>query len=245
LTAASPIFTGPLIARQRGSPLPTPQLGLSFPVAQRRGSTSTASSSPTFRRSSGRRILRRRDNGDESDDPNDRVILEYLNSLVEVGLGLTEEERQLGRRLVQFDCALEGNRLRISCMPIRQDDYHEDDRTITISCIYQASTNKTYFTSVDVIQLLQHLADDRFRVEEKNRIRRNLEGFHPTTISKTRANLESFFIQIMDFPAPKPRNIEKDVKVFAWEALGPAIDKIMSKYVSCSFFFCARRIPGF
>ncbi|KAI0029715.1 hypothetical protein K488DRAFT_34919, partial [Vararia minispora EC-137] len=140
-------------------------------------------------------------------------------------------ERQLGRRLVQFDCRLDGNHLKISCHPIRQEDYHDDERTMTISCIYRSSTSATYFTSVDVIQLLQYLADERFKVEEKNRIRRNLEGFHPTTISKSRANLESFFMQIMEFPAPKPRNIEKDVKVFTWDNLGPAIDKIMSKYV--------------
>jgi len=36
----------------------------------------------------------------------------------------------------------------------------------------------------------------------------------------------------MDFPDPKPRNIEKDVKVFDWDLLPQALDKIISKYVS-------------
>jgi hypothetical protein len=35
----------------------------------------------------------------------------------------------------------------------------------------------------------------------------------------------------MDFPDPKPRNIEKDLKVFEWNLLGQALEKILSKYV--------------
>ncbi|KAF8145907.1 hypothetical protein K438DRAFT_1871056 [Mycena galopus ATCC 62051] len=34
----------------------------------------------------------------------------------------------------------------------------------------------------------------------------------------------------MDFPNPKPRNIEKDLKVFEWSLLGQALEKSMSKY---------------
>jgi hypothetical protein len=220
----------------RGSSFSIAHSGSPFPAIHpgRRASVSTVPSSPSTRRH--RRVLRRRDIGDGPEDPNERVVLEYLTSLEDMGRNFTDEERHLGRRLVQFDCTLVGNQLKISCHPIRQEDYRDDERTMTISCIYRSSTSTTYFTSVDVIQLLQHLADERFKVEEKNRIRRNLEGFHPTTISKSRANLESFFMQIMEFPAPKPRNIEKDVKVFTWDNLGPALDKIMSKYV--------RRVPS-
>ena len=35
----------------------------------------------------------------------------------------------------------------------------------------------------------------------------------------------------MGFPDPKPRHIEKDVKVFRWEKLAEALTKIISKYV--------------
>lgn len=38
----------------------------------------------------------------------------------------------------------------------------------------------------------------------------------------------------MGFPSPKPRNIEKDVKVFPWDILGSALKKIIGKYVSLS-----------
>lgn len=89
-----------------------------------------------------------------------------------------------------------------------------------------------YVTSVDAIYLLEALVGTRFTVEEKNRIRRNLEGFRPITVSKAKPGSEDFFKLIMNFPNPKPRNIEKDVKVFPWEILGPALKKIIGKYVS-------------
>jgi hypothetical protein len=92
---------------------------------------------------------------------------------------------------------------------------------------------------VDTIYLLESLVGVRFTVEEKNRIRRNLEGFRPLTVSKAKADSEDFFKVIMGFPAPKPRNIEKDVKVFPWKILSHALKKIIGKYVSTSF-----RIPS-
>ena len=106
--------------------------------------------------------------------------------------------------------------------------------SICISCIYYAEKNECFVTSVDTIYLLEQLvaAPNRFTVEEKNRIRRNLEGFRPQTVSKAKAESEEFFKIIMAFPNPKPRNIEKDVKVFPWKILAQALKKIISKYVS-------------
>jgi len=77
---------------------------------------------------------------------------------------------------------------------------------------------------------LEALVGVRFTVEEKNRIRRNLEGFRPLTVSKAKSDSEDFFKCIMGFPHPKPRNIEKDVKVFPWKILAHALKKIISKY---------------
>lgn len=87
-------------------------------------------------------------------------------------------------------------------------------------------------TSVDCILLLEALISVRFTVEEKNRIRRNLEGFRPLTVAKCKPDTSEFFRLIMAFPNPKPRNIEKDVKVFPWRILGYALQKIVSKYVN-------------
>ena len=100
-----------------------------------------------------------------------------------------------------------------------------------------------YVTSVDTILLLEALVAARFTVEEKNRIRRNLEGFKPDTVSKAKPETEEFFKVIMGFPNPKPRNIEKDVKVFPWKVLQIALQKIISKY-SASYASTAGSISG-
>jgi hypothetical protein len=106
--------------------------------------------------------------------------------------------------------------------------------SICISCIYWEGKDECFVTSVDTIYLLESLVGVRFTVEEKNRIRRNLEGFRPLTVSKAKADSEDFFKVIMGFPAPKPRNIEKDVKDFPWKILSHALKKIIGKYVSKS-----------
>lgn len=51
-------------------------------------------------------------------------------------------------------------------------------------------------------------------------------------MSKTKAETEVFFKLIMSFERPRPRNIEKDVKVFKWREFGPALVKSIAKYVS-------------
>ncbi|GAN09570.1 hypothetical protein MAM1_0275c09100 [Mucor ambiguus] len=101
---------------------------------------------------------------------------------------------------------------------------------IVISCIYWRERNDYFITSVDCIYLLESLIGIQFTVEEKNRIRRNLEGFRPLTVSKCKTECADFFKLIMSFPHPKPRNIEKDVKVFSWKTLPHALRKIIRKY---------------
>jgi hypothetical protein len=159
-----------------------------------------------------------------------KATLELLTSLDSVCHSWDESEIEKGRRLVRFKRQQRGHRLKISCEPVPQDDYSSSD--IVISCIYREEANQFFVTSVDIIYLLEKLVDSHFEVEEKNRIRRNLEGLKPVTVSKNRPGFEAFFQLIMDFPDPRPRNIEKDLKVFEWKLLAAALDKIISKYVS-------------
>ena len=161
-----------------------------------------------------------------------RVTFELLTPLDQMCADFTDEEINIGRRLIRFSSQIDGARLRVSCERIKQEEYTEGDAVV--SCIYRRDNGNCYFTSVDIICLLEGLVGEGFEIEEKNRIRRNLEGFHPETVSKNRKNSEDFFQQIMEFPSPKPRHIEKDVKVFHWSILGRALDKIISKYVSAS-----------
>jgi hypothetical protein len=157
-------------------------------------------------------------------------VLQLLSPLRSLCQGWDATELHIGRRLVRFTKVQEGYKLKVTCERITQEEYQESDTVV--SCIYRDEEDSCCITSVDIIYLLEKLVDDEFEVEEKNRIRRNLEGLRPTTISKHRPGFEDFFQRIMDFPDPKPRNIEKDVKVFDWNLLPEALNKIISKYVS-------------
>ncbi|EXJ72924.1 uncharacterized protein A1O5_04073 [Cladophialophora psammophila CBS 110553] len=140
----------------------------------------------------------------------------------------TAEEKETRRRLVVFDREQAGSTISATFKAVAPQDRQAS--SICISCIWWKEKNEYYVTSVDTIYLLEALVGVRFTVEEKNRIRRNLEGFRPLTVSKARSDSEEFFKVIMGFPHPKPRNIEKDVKVFPWKILATALRKIISKY---------------
>ncbi|KAF1798353.1 hypothetical protein FB192DRAFT_1287996, partial [Mucor lusitanicus] len=146
------------------------------------------------------------------------------------------EEWENQRRLVQFHRKQEGNE--VTCrfetfhLPAEKSKQPDMNKIIVVSCIYWKEKNEYFVTSVDCIYLLEHLIGVKFTVEEKNRIRRNLEGYKPLTVSKLKPESAEFFKLIMGFPNPKPRNIEKDVKVFPWTTLGTALKKIISKYTA-------------
>ena len=162
------------------------------------------------------------------------------------------EERQHSRRIVGFSKSPMRDTIHIHCFPVAPADYRPN--LITISCVYcipqDLSGNTTgkkkpndsadrypeilgkcIFTSVDIIILLERIVDASFDVQEKNRIRRNLEGYHPVTIKKEGDTLP-FFNQLMSYQDPKTRNIEKDIKVFKWEYISKAMKTIFTKYTA-------------
>ncbi|BGP34379.1 hypothetical protein JCM10296v2_006198 [Rhodotorula toruloides] len=157
-----------------------------------------------------------------------KVVLKLQGDLNTMAMGWTNEEWTARRRLVQFWPQQDGQVINVTFRPIPQTEYVQN--SIVISCIFRDDFNECFVTSVDTIYLLEALVGSRFTVEEKNRIRRNLEGFKPQTVTKAKPDAEPFFKLIMGFPNPKPRNIEKDVKVFPWKILAQALKKIMSKY---------------
>jgi hypothetical protein len=158
------------------------------------------------------------------------ATLDFVTPLVDICRDWELSEIKAGRRLVRFCSIQMGHRLIVSCAPISPDEYRPSDNVV--SCIYREDIGDYFITSVDIIHLLEKLVGEEFAVMEKNRIRRNLEGLRPITVSKHRPGVENFFQRIMDFPDPKPRNIEKDLKVFLWTSLPQALEKIISKYVS-------------
>jgi len=159
-----------------------------------------------------------------------KANLKIIGDLDTMGQAWTAEEWNGRRRLVQFWRRQEGNEIHCDFQAVQQAD--RQPNSIVVSCIYWQERNDCFITSVDCIYLLESLIGVRFTVEEKNRIRRNLEGFRPLTVSKCKADSADFFKLIMSFPNPKPRNIEKDVKVFPWKTLPYALKKIIGKYTA-------------
>ncbi|KAF8499699.1 hypothetical protein F5888DRAFT_104315 [Russula emetica] len=167
------------------------------------------------------------------------LILATKPSLADLG-NLTKEEERAGRRLVAFDRKVVGDSVHLSFRRISPEEYTE--RLFVISCIYhkatvevktpdqrvQKVTRERWFTSVEILKLVEFIADGKSSSDDKSRNRRNLEFIKPTTV--TRAGLPQFFQLLMDFPLPKPRGIEKDIKVFPWDSLEAGLMKVMEKY---------------
>ncbi|CAO3592871.1 unnamed protein product [Absidia cylindrospora] len=142
----------------------------------------------------------------------------------------TDQEKEDNRRLVRFWRRQHDHEIICHCQAIEPTNRVNTPQEIIVSCIYWEEKNDYFITSVDIIYLLEALIGVRFTTEEKNRVRRNLEGFRPLTVSKMKPDSGDFFRRIMAFNHPKPRNIEKDLKVFAWSSLPTALKKIISKY---------------
>ncbi|ORY10048.1 hypothetical protein BCR34DRAFT_486286 [Clohesyomyces aquaticus] len=157
-----------------------------------------------------------------------KAILKIDGDLDKMSENWTPEEVDAKRRLVLFERSQTGSTINATFVAVTPEA--RPARSICVSCIYWEEKEECFITSVDTIMLLEQLVNVRFTVEEKNRIRRNLEGFRPLTVSKAKSDSEDFFKIIMGFPNPKPRNIEKDVKVFPWKILSHALKKIISKY---------------
>jgi hypothetical protein len=169
---------------------------------------------------------------------NVKAILKLEGDLNNMASEWTPDEVSARRRIVRFRRSQNGSTISASFQPVTPEEHAQAPGCIYVNCIWWEEENGCYITSVDTIQLLESLVAVRFTVEEKNRIRRNLEGFRPQTVSKTKTKCEEFFKIIMGFPSPKPRNIEKDVKVFPWRILAGALKKIIGKYVSVDFYQC-------
>jgi hypothetical protein len=164
-----------------------------------------------------------------------KAKLEINGNIDSMAEGWSEDEWEAKRRLVVFRRSQSGSTISTTFQAVTPEE--RPPQSICISCIYWEEKEECFVTSVDTIYLLEQLVAAHFTVEEKNRIRRNLEHFRPLTVSKGKPESEEFFKVIMGFPTPKPRNIEKDVKVFHWKDLDAALKKIIGKYVSDNRIF--------
>lgn len=162
---------------------------------------------------------------------NTPVKLLFEKDTKEMTENWTEEEMQDQRRLVKFEFVrISFSDYLVKFKPIPKSEF--TNNAAIISCIFWKEKELHIVTSVDIILLLEYLIQQSFSIEEKNRIRRNLQSLKPSTISRTNKNYNRFFLLLMSMEDPRPRNIEKDLKVFKWSDLFNALNKVISKYSS-------------
>ena len=165
--------------------------------------------------------------------------LEFTSALHALREDWTDGELGIGRRLAKFTTVREGNHFILSCEIIRQEAYDPED--VVISCIYYRGTDEYYVTSVDILYLFENVADEALGTSEKTRLRRNIQSFLPTRVEKADRAYGELYTQIMTFPPPKPRTIEKKIKVFRWVLLEDILSKIASKYVRPNAYYLSPR----
>jgi hypothetical protein len=169
------------------------------------------------------------------------LSLEFAGALHTLCENWSDEELEIGRRLAKFTTIREGSNFILSCEVIRQEAYDPED--VVISCIYYKCTDAFYVTSVDILYLFENVADEALGTSEKTRLRRNIQSFLPTRVEKADRDYGELYTQIMKFPPPKPRTIEKKIKVFRWVLLEDILSKIASKYVCPIHLFESRGAP--
>lgn len=146
-------------------------------------------------------------------------------------------EIEARRRLIQFtsrqdweNITFETRFQKISPGDLNLDNKHPDANTRIISCILWEERGESFVNSADFLLVLETILGVKiqFTVEEKTRIRRNLEEFRHKTVSDVN---KEFFQVLKSLPRPKPYGLQKEVKVIAWSVSPLALIKIVDKYV--------------
>ncbi|UZO24128.1 uncharacterized protein OCT59_016446 [Rhizophagus irregularis] len=144
----------------------------------------------------------------------------------------SQEELNVRRRVVQFFNIRAKKRIMASFKAV--DLIEQPKNGIFVSCLYwydkKIQCDKWYFTSTDYLNLLESLTGIRLTSDEKNRIRRNLEEYKPITVGKNKNDGDEIYKDLMSYSFAKPRNVEKDIKLYEWRHLLHAVEKIINKY---------------
>ncbi|KAI4122589.1 MAG: hypothetical protein LQ338_005730, partial [Usnochroma carphineum] len=162
------------------------------------------------------------------DAPNDRATLDIYGDLDSMASNWTPDEWANKRRVVQFRRAQNGTAVSTTFESVTLEA--RSPRGACVSCIWWEARQEHFVTSVDINNLLEFLVGISFIVEERNRVRRNVDGFHSITTGKGRPETEDLFNIITGFTDYKPRKIAKAIKVFAWKDLGNMLRKVMGFY---------------
>jgi len=118
--------------------------------------------------------------------------------------------------------------INVSFSTTETDNCRADTDTLCFSCIRWLRRDNAYITTFDFIRLVEYILDTTLSINGKGRIRRQLESFHPITINPLPKSPTMFDV-IMDFDEPRARMIRKSIKVFLWDDLDGALNKVLQR----------------
>jgi hypothetical protein len=152
----------------------------------------------------------------------------------------TPDEQRARRRLVAFSCRTDPRRLIVefTATPVPNQNLKPPGCSIVVSCIYVPPTasqlqSTCIITSFDFINLVKWMLGSPawYEVDERNRVRRNLEVFQPATLHKAGScGYWDLYGQVTGYNDPRPWNINKDFKVFDWGQMETMMREIVKKY---------------
>lgn len=146
-------------------------------------------------------------------------------------------ELKAQRRIIEFTVFREFQAnlspiVRIQWKAIEQQ-YWQGNKGNTFAISVIAYDDKWLITSVDVISSVECFFGTHLCTGEKNRIRRGFEFRTPETLHKGEG---SVYALVQSFVNPKPRNIDKSVKVFDACHYLTLVEKICGCYVSATLW---------
>jgi hypothetical protein len=155
------------------------------------------------------------------------VELKINGDLEKMAENWTPEEMIAKRRLVQFGRSHHDNTISVIFKPINPELWSVNQ--IFVNCIWWEKMNGYYVTNTEIFNLAQELVGVRFTTIMKNRMRRYLDAFHSFTVSN-KEDTKEFLEVIIGLPDPNPQNQQRRIKVYRWETLSDALEKILSKF---------------
>jgi hypothetical protein len=179
---------------------------------------------------------------DDSIHPSDDLPPDYerLCLSIEGDLDLMEKdwkpsEENAGRRLVRFSRKQLGSLVELSFATHAPCNPHREKLEVVISCISLPDHEGLWVTSFDIVRLATYVLQIPLNTEMKNRARRNMASVDCKTLLRVIPNEHSkteAFTTIMEFEDPKPRSIEKSIKIYKWNVLEMCLSKILQRFVS-------------
>jgi len=143
--------------------------------------------------------------------------------------GWTQSEHHQRRKIITAERNIDfvGD-INVSFSTTETDNCRAGSDALCFSCIRWLRRDNAYITTFDFIRLVEYILDTTLSINGKGRIRRQLESFHPITINPL-PNPPTIFDVIMDFDEPKARKLRKSIKVFLWDDLDDALNKVLQR----------------